>query len=119
MAGPVITSSDTRAKTALLFAVGILATLGVVAALVLLWPSGGDGDATSDGTTLTTAADEGPVLTFEPTGETLGEPSERPPTTMGPVDLFTTSDALIALDDLTAAAGDPTQLLEMSLYPDY
>ena len=117
MAGPVITSSDTRTKTMLLFAGGILATLALVAAVVLLWPSGDDGTAVVADTTTTRGEAQTERTTTTATSAT-GEPSARPPTTAGPVDLFAGgADAVLA--DLAGAAGRPTHAIEMTLYPDY
>jgi hypothetical protein len=118
MAGPVITSSDTRAKTFLLFAGGLLATLGLVAGVVFLWPSddGRDPDVVAD--TTTTEGEGDPDGTTTTAKGATGEPSEQPPTTLGPVDLFT-SGAPEVLSELTAAAGDPAQAIEVLVYPDY
>jgi hypothetical protein len=119
MAGPVITSSDTRAKTMLLFAGGLLATLGLVAGIVFLWPSddGRDRNVVADTTTTQGAAESDRSTSTTAKGAT-GEPSERPPTTLGPVDLFT-SGAPEVLSELTDAAGDPAQAIEVLVYPDY
>ena len=99
----------------LLFAGGIVATLGVVAGLVLLWPSGEDG-VTADGPTTT-------IGTLPPTSTdgALGEPSERTTTTgapAAPAQLFE-AGAGDALADVADAAGRPTEAIEVSIYPEY
>lgn len=115
---PVIDSSDSRSKTMLLFAGGLLATLAIVIGIVLLWPSGDDDDTdvSTDRTTTTTTKDEGSTTTVE---GAEGEPSEQSSTTApGPVNLFE-HGAPDVLADLSAAAGNPTQAIEMSIYPEY
>ena len=123
--GPVIGgSSDGQAKTMLLFAGGILATIAVVVGLVALWPSDDDapGDA-AEGDTVTTVAEEiDGTITTAPGA--VGEPSEQ--TTTGapvvteppPSDLFV-AGAPRVLADLAAAAGGPTQAIQILVYPDY
>lgn len=118
MAGPVLPSSDGRAKTALLFAGGIVVTIAFVVALVALWPSGDDGDepASTDGTTTETAPPG------SGTTGALGEPSERSTTTvpdgLAPIDLFE-ARAEEALAEMVGAAGSPVQALEILVYPEY
>ena len=118
MTGPVI-SSDGRGRSLLILVGGLVATLGVVAAIVLLWPSGEEGDqVVADGATTTERG--GPGATAE--GPT-GEPSTRPPTTTTseppePVELFE-SGADQALADMASAAGDPRQAIQVSVYPTY
>ncbi|MEQ1788424.1 MAG: hypothetical protein ABL966_15335 [Acidimicrobiales bacterium] len=122
MTGPISPSSSGGGRTALIFGGGLLATLAVVAGLVLLWPSG-DGDDDAVRTTPTTVADgkdKGTTTTVE---GAEGEPSERTTTTTepgepAPVDLFT-SGAPEVLAALRSAAGNPVQAIEVSLYPDY
>ena len=115
VAGPVLPSSDGRAKTALLFAGGLVATIAAVVALVALWPSG-EGDQRAD-TGSSTTPTEPPDP--ETTGA-LGEPSERTTTTDGrePVDLFRRG-ADEALAEMAAAAGGPREAIEISVYPTY
>jgi hypothetical protein len=122
MTGPVISSGDGRSKTILLFAGGLLATLALVVGIVLLWPSGDDGDDVNASATTTTTKTK-PERTTTTVEGAIGEPSEQSTTTEtteepGPVDLFT-AGAPEALADLTAAAGGPTQAIEVDLYPDY
>ena len=119
---PVISSSDSRSKTMLLFAGGLLATLAIVIGIVLLWPSGDDEDTnvSADRTTSTTKKDKGSTTTVE---GAEGEPSEQSSTTVpttdsGPINLFERG-APDVLADLSAAAGNPTQVIEMSIYPEY
>jgi hypothetical protein len=108
----------------LLFGAGILATLALVVGIVLLWPSGdGDGDDTvrADATTTTDKDKDKPRTTTTAGGS--GEPSEQSTTTEAPsdpepVDLFT-SGAPEALAELATASGDPTQAIEVSVYPEY
>ena len=119
MAGPVLPTSDDRARTALLFAGGLIATIAVVAGLVLLWPSDdGDDGSVSAGGRSTTGTGEAPGTTAS--DGPLGEPSERTTTTVTgqPVDLFT-AGADRALADMVAAAGSPDEVLEVSVYPTY
>lgn len=121
MSGPVL-PGDARGKTLLLFAGGLLATIAVVAGLVLLWPSGDDGDdeVVTDRTTTTRGE-------ASDSDGALGEPSERTSTTapaeepeepVAPVDLFT-AGADDALADMVDAAGNPSQGIEISVYPTY
>ncbi len=120
---PAISSNDSRSSTMLLFAGGILATLALVVGIVLLWPSGDDdsGVDASATTTTTKVKDKGSTTTVE---GAEGEPSEQSTTTAAaeppdePVDLFT-SGAPEVLADLSDAAGNPTQAMEVSLYPEY
>jgi hypothetical protein len=129
MTGPVISSGGDRSKGLLLFAGGLLATLALVAGIVLLWPSGDDdADVSSDATTTTTTKDKdgGKDRTTTTVEGAEGEPSEQSTTTEAaeeptdpePVDLFT-SGAPEVLADLTAAAGGPTQAIEVVVYLDY
>jgi len=118
MAGPVLPSSDGRAKTVLLAVGGLVATLAVVAGIVLLWPSGDDDTGVVADRTTTTRA-------TETTAEgALGEPSERTTTTARaeepaePVQLFE-SRADEALSEMAAAAGDPEEAIEVAVYPTY
>lgn len=121
MQGPITPSSDARTRTFLLVAGGLLATLSAVAALVLLWPADDDGDVAVGGTTTVTADEgkdkDGSTTTVE---GAEGEPSERTTTTApeGPVDLFRTG-ATEAVAAIAAAAGDPAQAIEVSVYPEY
>jgi hypothetical protein len=121
MSGPVLPSSDGRARTALLCAGGLVATIALVVALVTLWPSDGGGDQRSDttGRSSTDSRAESPEATA---GDgTLGEPSERTSTTEGPgegVDLFA-GGAEDALADMVAAAGSPRDAIEVGVYPTY
>jgi len=123
MTGPLISSGDGRTKTILLFAGGLLGTLALVAGVVLFWPSGDgdDGNVGADGSP-TTIKDKTDRTTTTVAGAS-GEPSEQSTTTESPaeptrVDLFT-AGAPEALADLTTAAGDPEQAIEVDLYPDY
>ncbi len=121
---PVISSSDSRSKTMLMFAGGLLATLAIVVGIVLLWPGDDDdADVRADATTTTTKTKDKDKSTSTTVEGAEGEPSEQTTTTQrpvdpGPVDLFT-SGAPEVLADLVAAAGRPTQAIEMSLYPEY
>ena len=119
----MISSNDSRSKTMLLFAGGLLATLAIVLGIVLLWPSGDDADVSAEGTTTTVKDKDGKDKTTTTVEGAEGEPSEQSTTTEAdrpaePVDLFT-SGAPEVLADLSAAAGDPTQAIEMSIYPEY
>jgi len=122
--GPVIDGSrDGLAKTMLLFAGGILATLAVVVGLVTLWPSGDDdANVAVDGDTVTTVDEEIGGTTTTVAGA-AGEPSE-PTTTAAPVvadpppsDLFVAGAPRVLAD--LAAAGGPTQAIQILVYPDY
>src|SRR5688572_28962503 len=117
MTEPVLPPREGRARTALLFAGGILATLALVAAVVLRWPDDDDdeGEVVSGGTP-TTAATDTP-------GGTTGEPSEQTTTTGSPapnepVALFE-AGAEDALAEMAAAAGHPDQAIEVAVYPTY
>jgi hypothetical protein len=110
-----------RAGGLLVFAGGILATLALVAALVLWWPDD-DAPVRADDT----AAQ--PLDTIDPgaTGSTTagsGEPSQTtaPPATApsAPADDLFGGDLPAAVDALVSAAGGPTQAIGLSVYPDY
>jgi hypothetical protein len=117
--GPVLPSRGrTGTGGALTFAGGLLATLALVVALVALWPSGDDEPVRSDDVAATTVVPGAPATTVP--GAT-GEPSQSSSTTAAaPVelDLFG-GDLPVAVADLVAASGSPTQLLQVSVYPDY
>lgn len=119
MTGPIYPSSSGGGRTALIFGGGLLATLAVVAGLVLLWPSGDDEAGRTTSTTVDGTVKGSTTTTVE---GAEGEPSERTTTTDAvrpdPVDLFT-SGAPEVLAALRAAAGNPVQAIEVSLYPDY
>ena len=123
--GPVIGgSSDGQAKTMLLFAGGILATIAVVVGLVALWPSGDDADVAVDGDTVTTVDEEIGGTTTTVAGA-VGEPSEPTTTSTAPAvaepppsDLFV-AGAPSVLADLAGAAGSPSQAIQILVYPDY
>jgi hypothetical protein len=112
----MIPSSDARTKTMLLFAGGIVATLGVVAGIVLLWPNGDDDAVTADRPSSTLAE-----LPSTSADGALGEPSAGPTTTdepAAPARLFETG-ARQALAEVADAAGDPGEAIEVSVYPEY
>jgi hypothetical protein len=119
MAGPPISSSDDRARTWLLFAGGIVATIALVFGVVQLWPDDDPEDLTlTEDATTTSSASAVPGAS--------GEPSERPdvsqPTAStapaAPTDLFV-SGAADAIAEIARAAGDPSQVIEMAIYDSY
>ncbi len=103
------------------FAGGLVVTLAAVVGLLVLWPDGDDGDTA--GPAGTVAVETSTELETTVSGA-LGEPSERTTTTTGaPVapptfDLFE-SRAEVALADLRAASGNPSQGIEIVVYEDY
>ena len=114
---PII-SSDERTKDWLLWALGIVASLAAGVALVVLWPEGDDEPAASGGTAPTSASAttvEG--ATGEPSATTAGGPSSTD--VPEELDLFAGGDLAGALADLTIAAGSPTEVIELDVYPGY
>jgi hypothetical protein len=118
--GPVTSSSDDRARSWLILATGLVITAGLVFALIALWPEGDDAPGRLAGTE-----------DIEPSSETsttkvrqgTGEPSQQTTTTSetsspGTVDLFR-GDLPVAYADLLAAAGNPTQVIELAVYDTY
>lgn len=104
----------------LLVAAGIVVTVAVVVGIVALWPSGSDTGAetaapstTRGQETATTGAGEGEPARQSTTSEKL---TKDPAPEV--VDLFT-SGAPEVLAELSSAAGNPTQALEVLVYPDY
>jgi hypothetical protein len=114
MDGPVITPGGSRdSKGLVLFIGGIAATLALVVAIVLLWPSGDDdGTATVERDTATTSSDGGSA------DADLTTTVETTPSEPTPVDLFT-SGAPAALAQLAEAAGNPTDAIEVVVYDTY
>ena len=102
----------------LLFAAGLLATLAVVAGIVLLWPSHDGGPTEAVAETTTTQVDGDAPSTPTTSYRGGGEPSEQPPTTLGRIDLFR-GGATAVLAELAAAAGDPSHAIELVLYDEY
>jgi len=123
----MIPSSDDRARSWLILAGGIAATAALLFGLVALWPDGDDGPRRqTTGTEDTTEGTEavGDTSTTKPPKGT-GEPSEQsttiPSPTTAPVvadDLFH-GDLPAAYADLLAAAGSPTQVIELAVYDTY
>lgn len=115
-AGPVITTSDDRTRTWLIAAGGAAATIAAVVALISLWPED-ERRPRAEQVAATTTAPPAPTTS----GAGAGEPSQQSSSTTAGVpatDLFG-GGLPGALADLRAAAGDPTQAIEISVYPDY
>jgi hypothetical protein len=122
---PLIPPSTGGPRSWLTLVIGLGVTAALVVGLVTLWPEADDGpkrqttatedtDGTDDaaGATTTTKARTG-----------VGEPSERSTTTTiatpaAPADLFH-DDLPLAYADLLAAAGNPTQIIELAVYDTY
>jgi hypothetical protein len=99
--------------------IGLLVTGGLVAALIALWPAGGDGEvATADPQTSATPF---PVDGTTTTGKGKGEPSQTTSTVAAPRapgDLFG-GDLPEAYGALLAAAGGPQEVIEVAIYDTY
>ena len=114
-AGPVISSSDDRTKTWLIVAGGVAATVAALVALLALWPE--DEPRRPGEVAASTTAAPGPTTS----GAGTGEPSQQPSSTTAgepAADLFA-GGLPAALADLRAAAGDPAEAIEVSVYPGY
>ena len=123
MDGPVITPGGGThdSKGLLLFLGGILATIALVVAIVLLWPSGdGDTDVATgdDGTTTTVGQGTGTTSADGGSTDGLATTSTVAPVDEGPVDLFT-AGAPAALAEVAAAAGAPTEVIQITVYDTY
>ena len=117
---PVIRSSDDRARSWLILAAGLVVTAGLLFGLIALWPDGDDGPGRAAGTEDTEPDTE--TSATEPR-EGTGEPSQRTTVTTEappaePADLFR-GDFPGAFADLLAAAGSPTQVIEVAVYDTY
>jgi hypothetical protein len=91
---------------------GLALTAALLVGVVLAWPDGGDDEAGTDSTP------RSPTTLVEPPFAPGVVPS--PPIGSGgeDVDLFS-QGAPLALAQLLAAAGDPSQLYEIAVYPTY
>lgn len=117
--GPVVPPRGSGASGWLVAVLGLTLTLGAVAAVVVLLA----GDSTDDTTGEAVATDTLPAPADPATtvpGAGTGEPSQQPSTTVpaGPADLFG-GDLPAAVADLEAAAGGPTEVIGLTVYPDY
>lgn len=125
----LIGSSDDRTRSWLILAAGLIGTVAVVFALVSFWPDSDEPAevVASDGGATTTVTGFEPGITDGLTGETStsqgrGEPS-RTSTTEDPApgssgDLFG-GDFAAVFEQLLGESGNPTQILEVSVYPEY
>jgi hypothetical protein len=118
MAGPTLPTSNGGLKTALLFGGGLLLTIAAVAALVVLWPDDDDGDVVAQ-ITSTTVADGTTTVsgaTGEPSGQSTTTVADAEPAE--PAQLFE-AGADNAIAEMAAAAGGPTQAMQVAVYPNY
>ncbi|MGK2949069.1 MAG: hypothetical protein ACSLFP_10870 [Acidimicrobiales bacterium] len=117
--GPVISPRGSGASGWLVAVVGLTLTLAAVALVVLVLAGGDDDESTPEAVATDSVPAPSEPTTTQPGGG-LGEPSQQPSTTVpaGPADLFG-GDLPAAVTDLEAAAGGPTEVISLSVYPDY
>lgn len=115
-------SSDDRARSWLILAIGAVVTVGLVVGLIAWWPSGDDDSSAA--TTETTLKSKEPRPTSTTAGAGTGEPSAQTSTTASATTAPAEADLFRgglpgAYADLLRAAGDPTQVIELAVYPTY
>ena len=119
--GPLAPLHDDRDRSWLILAVGAVVTAALVTGLIALWPDG-------DGGTEVASGSDSPAVTEAPLDEPTtrpgggnGEPSQTTTTEAvptGPGALFD-GDFPEAYADLLAAAGGPTEVIEVAVYDTY
>lgn len=117
--GPVVPRRRDGASGWLVAVLGLTLTLAAVAAVVVLLADGSSEESTGEAVVTDTVPAPSAPATTTPGGG-VGEPSQQPSTTVpaGPADLFG-GDLPAAVADLEAAAGEPTEVISLSVYPDY
>lgn len=115
---PPVPPGERRVGGWLGFAAGLLATAGIVAAAVVAWPEDDPAPVTTDAPPTTLMTKEAAAALPQVPGVAIPEVPQAATTTTIAVDLFGEGPAT-AVAAVRAAAGDPGQLIEITVYDTY
>jgi hypothetical protein len=99
----------------LVFLVGLLVTLALAAGVAKAWPADGGPEAVRSTATPTTLMTPEVAATFQPGVPPAGSTSAS---TVPRIDLFEVGPSF-AVHDILSAAGNPSQLIEVTVFPGY